>query len=298
MSKSFLRILPLAAATLGASSATVFGAVQRTENFDSEPTNWVGLNNRPPAGGTSNDFGFSNTDNTTSTDPAFATVTRPATGAGEAGGTVDRGGTNMTRAFYADSTVGPLTFRDPLSFSGRIVHPGGDSNFYLGFFNSETGAPLSGGNTGFLANHLGFQVNLTGSGPQFQARAADKDGTRYVDSIVNSTLPGRGEGIVSEFSFTFTPGADGPDAGTYPDTYVIAAEVNGQTFNSGPLTGGADNFTLDFDRFGLHNYEAASSRVATVFIDDLSYTAIPEPASLGLVGAAGLMMLRRRRQSA
>lgn len=35
----------------------------------------------------------------------------------------------------------------------------------------------------------------------------------------------------------------------------------------------------------------------TLFLDNLTFTAIPEPASLGLLGLGGLAMLRRRRRS-
>ncbi len=99
--------------------------VQKTNNFDSDP-GWEGYNNRVACSNCpeiSQDFGWRPT-NKTGGSP------------GEIGGTIWR---STTPAYYA-MPVGPYSFEDEFSASGKLaVYAPDDESvgFYIGFFNAE-----------------------------------------------------------------------------------------------------------------------------------------------------------------
>jgi len=101
-------------------------AAVREENFDREPAEWEGVNNRstyfePRL--VTQDFGYS-------------ASTRHAGGEpGEIGGTLNPAG---EAAYYAYRLPKPLTLNDPMSAAGRILVPRGPGHFLLGFFNAGT----------------------------------------------------------------------------------------------------------------------------------------------------------------
>ncbi len=101
-------------------------AALRTENFDREPLNWEGVNNRntnfAPRSVTQ-DFGYS-------------AGTRHAGGQpGEVGGKLNPAG---EAAYYGYRLPKPLTLDAPLSASGKLFVAPGPGHFLLGFFNRET----------------------------------------------------------------------------------------------------------------------------------------------------------------
>ena len=87
----------------------------------------------------------------------------------------------------------------------------------------------------------------------------------------------------------------------------LEAVRNGNVVASDTITiangGGRDNPTFDtlsvggasFDKLHLYGWLNNVYTVPRGMIDDLTITAVPEPTTLGLLGAAGLLALRRRR---
>jgi hypothetical protein len=93
------------------------GAAVRQENFDQEPKNWQGVNNRSAAPGkVTQDFGFM---------AAQERVGGRITPAAEP-------------AFYAYHLPKPLGFNDHVSASGKLYVAPGAGNFLLGLFNANT----------------------------------------------------------------------------------------------------------------------------------------------------------------
>jgi hypothetical protein len=111
----------LAILTLSESAAAL-----REENFDRQPTNWVGINNRNQffeAKTVVQDFGFS-------AQTSHAGGTR-----GEVGGRLNPAG---EPAYYGYRLPKPLTFDSELSAEGSLYVAPGAGHFLLGFFNADT----------------------------------------------------------------------------------------------------------------------------------------------------------------
>lgn len=101
------------------------GAVIREEDFDSQPADWEGINNRnthfePKI--VTQDFGYS---------PTSHAGGRP----GEVGGTLNPAG---EAAYYGYRLPTPLTLDDPMNASGKILVAQGPGHFLLGFFHADT----------------------------------------------------------------------------------------------------------------------------------------------------------------
>jgi hypothetical protein len=105
---------------------TVVDAALRTENFDREPANWEGVNNRnkyfePKA--VTQDFGHSS-------------QTSHAGGkAGEVGGRINPAG---EPAWYGYRLSKPLNLNTPMTAEGRMYVAKGSGHCLLGFFNTNT----------------------------------------------------------------------------------------------------------------------------------------------------------------
>ena len=97
-----------------------------TENFDQEPANWEGINNRSthfaPKTVTQN-FGYSASTHHAGGQP------------GEIGGKINPAG---EAAYYGYRLPDPLTLDAPSSASGKILVERGPGHFLLGFFNADT----------------------------------------------------------------------------------------------------------------------------------------------------------------
>lgn len=115
---------PCALMIVAVLSLTAAAAV-RQENFDREPADWEGINNRnthfEPRTVTQ-DFGYV---------PTNHAGGRP----GEVGGLLNPAG---EPAYYGCRLPTPLTLNDPMSAAGKILVPEGPGHFLLGFFNAGT----------------------------------------------------------------------------------------------------------------------------------------------------------------
>ena len=96
--------------------------------------------------------------------------------------------------------------------------------------------------------------------------------------------------------------------GTYPFALTYTAETRVYTASVGPVSFGGtlpvtfDGLPLEFDRFGFLQPSvttAGEDETFTFTVSDINYNGetVPEPATLGLIGAAGLFALRRGRRS-
>lgn len=75
------------------------------------------------------------------------------------------------------------------------------------------------------------------------------------------------------------------------DTITIASggDRDNPTFDTMSISG------VEFDKLHLYGWLNNNYTVPRGIIDDLTITAVPEPTTLGLLGAAGLLAARRRR---
>lgn len=116
-------------AALAATAAYGAGPIRaetRTENFDREPADWEGINNRGAAFAprtVTQDFGYS------------ASTHRAGGQPGEIGGKVHPAG---EAAYYGYRLPDALTLDSPGSASGKILVERGAGHFLLGFFNAAT----------------------------------------------------------------------------------------------------------------------------------------------------------------
>src|SRR5262249_5907286 len=118
------RLLSLLMAIIAVSSP--LETAVRQENFDREPSNWEGYNNRgthfPPRIVTQ-DFGYS------------LDSRHIGEAGGEIGGKINPAG---EAAYYGYRLPKPLSLDDALSASGKMVVMPGPGHLLLGFFNSAT----------------------------------------------------------------------------------------------------------------------------------------------------------------
>lgn len=121
----------------------------REENFDREPANWEGINNRNEhfeARKVEQDFGYNSESN------------RAGGQRGEIGGRINPAG---EPAYYAYRLPKPLTFESALSAEGKVYVAPGAGHFLLGFFNGDT---LKEWRT---ANSLVVRINSRGETSHF-----------------------------------------------------------------------------------------------------------------------------------
>ncbi|MFN0126789.1 MAG: hypothetical protein ACKV19_08920 [Verrucomicrobiales bacterium] len=110
---------------LGLPGRPASGAL-REENFDQEPANWEGVNNRSThfePRTVSQDFGYS------------PTSTHAGGAPGEIGGRIYPAG---EPAYYGSPLPRPLTFDSPMSAEGSIFVAPGPGHFLLGFFSTNS----------------------------------------------------------------------------------------------------------------------------------------------------------------
>ena len=195
-------------------------AATRTENFDVEPTNWIGVNN---VGG--NNYGFRNTD-----------LTGQGSGAGEAGGTFGR---NNERGMYADNTIGTLTQTDFIHGEGEFWFGNGanaDNDGFLGHQHSQWLFP-------------GFNINTVGIGifeqPTTSFRFAPLIYTDQGGERVGTRL------VMAEGQYKFVYDWN-PQTLQLTATFLApdGSDPNGGSPNSSTVTlGASDAFSVD--SFGL-----------------------------------------------
>jgi hypothetical protein len=238
-------------------------AVTKTETFNSGPGNFT---TQVRNGVNGNNIAFSNTDNTGTGGGGSA--------AGEFGGTLAR--TNESApAYVADTTIGTLTRADNLNITGKFIvtaDNGFDGAFLVGYVNTSSDSPF--GTNG--------DAGITGIGIL--------DGTPLRANIyakgtaIASTLPGIALNTPYSFSITYNP-----------VTFQMSGSIG--PLNFGPVATGLDAPDT-FNGFAVMAGSAGSNVPGSnvnAFFDDLTYTVVPEPASMAMLLLAAPAVLRRRR---
>ena len=270
------RLTKFAFAIALSGSATAFGATL-TENFSTDPTarGWSGVNNTTPP----NSYGYS-----AGTDNTLSSVAPPAgggaaTGAGEAGGAINRG----PNSFYGVNLGGPIDLEfNNVNVKGVVILTNRGSSTTLNMGWSQGIATVNGDGsdpTNFMG--MAWDDGFNGSGGmriRNTSSVASGSGPSFPDpnSVTPVPMPFQMDWNVGTRTFTMTLGA-----------------------NSGQVTvplGDLPGMPI-VTHWGLWGRTGASPDNAnTLFIDDVTYTAVPEPASLGLLSLGGLALARRRRQ--
>ena len=235
-----------------------------TQNFDSNPGDWVGTGNTTG----SNSFGWSNT--------------QYAEGAaqGEAGGFFSRqdNGSYSTDAGSIDLS------NTAFSASGRAtIHDGVKGSVFLGFWDSNTSQAFSGASS--AVNHIGAYL------PYQTVVYAEAHAPGYADQqlvadpIGGSRPPYFFATWATSYSFTmnydptangglgqFVLGIDGGDNGTFEAVINFAA-------------GEKDAFAR-LDRFGMYSTAVLGTlpNVGEFYFDDLTYTYVAPPAAVTWTG--------------
>jgi hypothetical protein len=259
--------------------APAFGLVTINESFNDDPSGrgWGGVGNTTAP----NNYGFSNTDNTGSVvNPPGGT----ATGAGEAGGHVNRGPNSFYGLDLGGSGIDPKT--TDMSVKGVLVQmsSGSSSTLNFGWGQGINSANGSGGEPGALLG-MSWDDGWNGSGG-LRAR-----GNGFGISGANgpSLTNGGNPAAVLPFEMTWDAESGGPGTGTLTmnlDGNIGTLNIGGGDYNDIPVM-------THWGMWGRTN--ASPDNGNTIFIDDISATAVPEPASLGLLSLGALAGLRRRR---
>jgi hypothetical protein len=228
-----------------------------SENFDSEDQaiadGWQGFN----TGEDGMNFGFSSTANA-------------GRGVGEAGGAFSR---STNSHYYADTTLGGyLTRLDRISASGRLALTGGEgfnSRICLGHFESRA-------RFGFELDFIGI-VLLENTPTTLRAKGFIKFGT----------WPGRegktfilSKSSVYQWKYQWVP--DGGETGNGQLSLSFRTEMGEDQSDSVPLEASDEGQSFSVNAFGLSSglVTTASSNTFSVFIDDVTYTALPLPSRL------------------
>ena len=264
------RRLAIFIAAVATSLPGISQAGLNTQNFDSDPADWVRIDN--PDGLI--DFGFSNTN-----------ITGGVSGAGEAGGSFHRILT-APRHYYVDTTIGGVfSLSDGLTAFGELDVVSLDSAFnsaiLIGFLDRDD-------STGRFPDFVGIMVG-------------ENDVTSY-RAWVRVT---QGSTILTSAPITLDANQDR----TFRFTWDPAGGVNGGGLLEATLSG-ADGGVLildltpaqrasisgeEFDSFGLADAQGSSppanTATADLFIDRLAYGELPEVPALSPSGLAVLFLI-------
>jgi hypothetical protein len=231
------------------------------------------------------------------TNPGWATVGSGVNGnsfgylvTGRAGGTAGEGGGQYTRStttrYYGDTNLGgALTLNQPFSAGGK-------------FNPTAFSAPDIG--TGLVLGHfavggvgqVGIVFNNDASNLYWRAYVRFNDGTD-VNTLANVI----GANVARTWDYTWNP-AGGAQGGGLLTVDVSGPGGGTQTIDLNPAQRALGSTV---DAFGLSSRPAVSSnsgQFVDLAIDDLSYTAVPEPSALVLVGVAALAGWRALRSRA
>jgi hypothetical protein len=228
-----------------------------SENFDSEvqaiADGWQGFN--------ANRDGMS---------LGFSTTANAVRGVGEAGGAFSRS-TNFH--YYGDTTLGGyLTRLDRISASGTLALTGGegfDSGFYLGHFESRArfGFDLDAVGILFMEN---TPTTLRAKGFIKFGVGQSREGKTFILS----------KSSVYQWKYQWVP--DGGETGKGQLSLSFRTEKGEDQSDSVPLERADDGRTFSVNAFGFCSGHGSSAKTNTfsVFIDDVTYTALPLPSSM------------------
>ncbi len=281
---SLIRLSALGLVTAVSLTRITSGAMQVTETFTANTDlYWEGVSNRTAP----NNYGWSATDMT-------GTAVNPpgpdgipgnaddgvATGAGEFGGMLSRGG--PVPSFYGFD-VGSIDPTEAFNVSGVIRSNAADGAFFLGY---STGADSFPDINGDLKNFIGVLVNDGKDVFGFlYTRNRNRTGAELptLDLTIGAPTP---------FGLAYTP----PSGGVGTSSLRVSVGNASATAN---FENGFAGITDPLTRFGIFPARNGTS-TAEVYFDDVTFTsdnAIPEPASLGLLGLGGLLAMRRVRRA-
>jgi len=266
------------------SQAAHAGLITKTENFDSAASaaanGWTEVGSRANA----QNYGFSNT-------------TNAGGSSGEAGGTIFR---REVRSAYADVFGSYFTLDNSFTATGSITSRGGtgSAGVFIGWFDSERldtsgmgnaiGLLLTRHNEVIGGNPVGPRADIrfefgdnTGveTGGSFGALAIDQ--TRFFEIGWNPT--GGTEGF-GQFTVSIS------------DSNGVLSTLSRDMTEAQRLIAGTQ-----FNAFGMFNRSMSNgSATGELYIDNLTYSAVPEPSSLALLGLClgGLALKRKRRRNA
>jgi len=187
---------------------------------------------------------------------------------------LNTGATNTISEFVKYSTSGTGTNDKALQlgFSNNKSFNGGGGQFFV--------APrIFGNNTSELQTAVnGTTGTVAGSAATLTPAATNGDWLRLTFNIAET------DATAGTFSYSYTVDDFGPNGTVATPTNLV---TNAGTFTNAGLAGNVlTNLNAGF------RYSAPS---VTLNYDNFIVNAVPEPASLGLFAAGGLLLLRRRR---
>ena len=278
--RNVIALTVAAAALIGSVAQAQYG--YETQTFDNATSvfnaGWNGSGNT--ANG--NSYGFSNTDNTGG-----------ASGAGEAGGLFARS-TTANASYYGDTTL-----LSQFLLNDQFIEASGE--LALVQRNDTQGVVVQVGH--FVPDHLfrlfmGFRV-VDGPGlVDFSIRPI-MIGTNFTGGVGAETGPATtlSPGTYS-WSYVYDPHANGADGAL---TLYVTNSLNAQVVNSTAIVDAVTKALRPgwkVNAFGFSNGATGtddSGQTDTIFVDNVIYSAIPEPTGVALLGAAALLILRRRK---
>jgi hypothetical protein len=207
---------------------------------------------------------------------------------GEAGGAMPSRTANDF-AYFADTTLGvSLGEEDVLLATGRFtadsLAAGFDGGFELGFFNADdlTRIPSPAMGVGGVEDAIAIRfIDSSASQLRFAARA---------DRMEAQSSARLDVGVDYLFDLAYDPNGSGEDLGTLTVEFRRASDsvIVGSATLTGIPSGGGE---MDLNAFGLVSLNFSSIQpAANVYIDDLSYTAVPEPSALWLLAMGGMIL--------
>jgi hypothetical protein len=250
-------------------ATNAFGAFPVTENFNNNTdlpgSGWESLNNR-----VGQDYGWSNSNN------AGGAAT------GELGGSVFR---STTPNFYGFN-VGTISPNEAWSFSGKLRSNAAEGALYLGYFRGASSYSGPSPAPGDANNFMGIFLN---DGREIYTRIWSKNSNSDPRraAALDLTL-----GAVNTFSMTYDP-LGGPSG-----FGQMNLTINGNSFAHN-LDNGWKGILDEFTHFGVFPVNTASPSPSIIYLDDVTFSsenAVPEPASLGLLGVGVVLAMRRARR--
>lgn len=193
------------------------------------------------------------------------------------------------------------------TFANLLVNPGFESPItqdgppFVGFWEGFNGSAGSSAANSTLMPHTGAQslrLNITSSDNSFAGAFQDVPGLSAGSSftldgwhVTTSSPLDLGVEVriewrnsVSNTEITRTPNLTTAPTGTY------------SLFNmTGLVPAGADTARIVY---AIQTFGPEPSNTGTVYVDDMSFTVVPEPSSMALLSLGGLALLAYRRRQA